>query len=463
MQSRAPFEPPPSTPPDATGLLAKMYEEQLRLRRELDALKERGDGAEHDEENAAASEKNGEEDDGRPAKERFLAWRREHPKAFLGIVLGLAVLVVGVVALILYLRTYESTDDAEIDGNISSIAPRVGGVVTGVFVVDNQYVKQGDLIAELDRSDLDVALAKAEANLALAQAQNEAETPSVPITEQTNKTSIATGGGDIATAAAQLSAAEKDVESSKARVEQAAASSRLAQMNVERSQALVKSGAVSQADLDRKTAAAQSAEAELAAAQATSASASARVAQLQAQVGVAENKLEETRANAPKQVAIQRANVSSKEAQIKAAEAALAQARLNIGYAKIVAPVSGIIGKKAVNVGDHVAIGQPIVAIVQTDDLWVTANFKETQLGKMHPGQKVRVSVDAYGKTYDATVTSLPGASGAQFSLFPPENATGNYVKVVQRLPVRIEFTKGQPGLELLRPGMSVEPKVWLK
>ena len=398
-----------------------------------------------------------------PFLERARRWRQDHPRALVGIIVGVIALVAAGIAFFLYERTFVSTDDAEIDGNISSIGARVPGVVTHVYVEDNQHVNVGDPIADLDLADLEVAVAKAEADLALAQAENEASAPAVPITEQTNKTQIANSGGDIATASAQLAAAKKDAEAAKARVDQARAQARLADVDRVRSQALVKSGAVSQADLDQKAAASEAAESEVASADSALKAAEARVAQLEAQVGEARNRLEETKANAPKQVEIQKANVTSREAQIQAAQAELAQAKQNLSYGKIVAPVSGVIGKKSVNVGDHVEPGQPLVAIVQTSDLWVTANFKETQLEKMHPGERVKVHVDAYGTTFTGKVESMPGASGAKYSLFPPENATGNYVKVVQRLPVRLRLDPNQPGLDLLRPGMSVEPKVYVR
>ncbi|MEO8878421.1 MAG: HlyD family secretion protein, partial [Polyangiaceae bacterium] len=315
----------------------------------------------------------------------------------------------------------------------------------------------------IDSADLQVAVAQAEANLALAQAQGEAQSPSVPITEQTNKTTIATGGGDVTSTAAQLAAAEKDADSARSALAKAEAENRLAQVNRERSQNLVATGAISQADLDQKAAAAAAAEAQVASAQAAVSAATQRIAQQRSEVGQAQDRLQEAKANAPKQVQIQEANVASKSAQTKAAQAALDQANLNLSYAKIVAPVSGIVGKKSVNVGDHVGPGQPLLAIVQTDALWVTANFKETQLERMHPGERVKISVDAFPGTFDANVESMPGASGAKYSLFPPENATGNYVKVVQRLPVRLSFVKGQAGLDRLRPGMSVEPKVFVR
>lgn len=398
-----------------------------------------------------------------PLRERASKWKAEHPKGFIAILLGLMFAVAGLIGLFFYMRTYESTDDAEVDGNISSLSARITGVATAVYVEDNQYVKQGQLLAEIDPSDLQVAVAQAEANLALAEAQGEAQSPAVPITVQQNRTTIATGGGDVAATSAQLAGAEKDEESARAALDKAEANNRLAQIDRERSQNLVASGAISQADLDQKAAAAQAAAAELESARAAVQASTQKIAQQKSVLGEAESRLQEARANAPKQVQIQQANVASREAQIKAAQAALDQARLNLSYTRIVAPVNGIVGKKAVNVGDHVQPGQSLFAIVQTDDLWVTANFKETQLERMHPGEKVDVGVDAFPGDLKATVESLPGASGAKYSLFPPENATGNYVKVVQRLPVRLKFEKGQAGLERLRPGMSVEPKVWVR
>ncbi len=398
-----------------------------------------------------------------PLRARAATWKGEHPKGFVAIVIGLMFAVAGAIGLFLYMRTYESTDDAEIDGNISNLSARITGVATAVYVEDNQYVKQGQLLAEIDPADLQVAVTQAEANLALAEAQGEAQTPAVPITVQQNRTTIATGGGDVAATSAQLAAAQKDSDSARAALDKAEANNRLAQIDRERSQHLVASGAISQADLDQKAAAAQAAAAELESARAAVQSATQKIAQQKSVLGEAESRLQEARANAPKQVEIQEANVASREAQIKAAQAALDQARLNLSYTRIVAPVNGIVGKKAVNVGDHVQPGQALFAVVQTDDLWVTANFKETQVERMYPGQKVKVSVDAFSGTLDATVENLPGASGAKYSLFPPENATGNYVKVVQRLPVRLKLDHGQAGLDRLRPGMSVEPKVYVR
>ena len=451
------------------ALWARLYEEQLRLREEVTRLEEqaaRGDDHGGDEKIRGSTEKPAEEADEkatkRPLRERVRAWFAEHRRARVAIPVALVLVLAGGAVLVHWLHSFESTDDAQVDADISAIGARVTGTVVRVHVTDNQYVKAGDLLVEIDPADYRVALAQAEANLAQAEAQAKAQEPSVPITQTTNATQIATSGGDVETTSAELAAAEREDESARAHLAQVEAQNRLSHTDRERAQNLVRSGALPPQELDKAVAAADAADAELAAATAALAAADKRVEQQRARVGQASTKLHEARANAPEQLEITRATLASREAQVKAARAALDRARLDLTYTEVRAPVAGIVGKKTVNVGDHVQPGQQVLAIVQTDRLWVTANFKETQLERMAPGQRARVSVDAFGATYDATVESLPGASGAKYSLFPPENATGNFVKVVQRLPVRLRFHEGQAGLERLRPGMSVEPKVYL-
>ncbi len=403
-------------------------------------------------------------EEARPSRrERIKQWRAAHPRVVWAILVGAALALIGAVALWLHLRTYVSTDDAQIDGDISSISARVSGIVTGVYVQDNQYVHAGDLLAELDRADYEVALARAEANLAQATAQTQAQLPSVPITTTTTATSRATSASDVEAATADLAAAQREVDSARARVAQAEAQDRLAHLDYQRSVQLFATRAVAQVDLDQHTASRESADAELEASRASLEAAKKHVDQQRERLRQARSRLGETVQNAPTEIDIQEANVASREASLKNAEAAVTEARLNLGYTRVVAPVNGIIGRKSVNVGNHVQPGQQLLVIVQTDRLWVTANFKETQVDDMRVGQRARVSVDAYGTDFDATVESMPGASGSRFSLFPPENATGNYVKVVQRLPVRLRLLPNQRGYQDLRPGMSVEPKVWIR
>ena len=377
-------------------------------------------------------------------------------------------LVVGVLAVViglywLYSRQFEDTDDAQIDANISNIGPRVAGTVTNVFVVENQTVKAGDPLLEIDPTDLNVALAQAKASVAQAEAQLQAEDPTVSITETSNTAAVAGASSELLSATAGLTAAQKDVDQLTARMASAEGTARLAQIERKRGEDLWKAQAIPRADFDRRVTAAETAEAEVQATKQALASARQRVSQQEAQLGATKSHLQEVRKNAPRQVETRKASVLYRQANLELARAQLSQAELNLGYAKVRTPIPGVVAKKAVNVGDHVAPGQQLVAVAQTDDLWVTANFRETQIERMKPGMSVRVHVDALGTAFSGKVESLGGATGSRLSVLPPENASGNYVKVVQRIPVRIRLDPGQAGLDRLRPGMSAEPKVRIR
>jgi membrane fusion protein (multidrug efflux system) len=381
------------------------------------------------------------------------------------IVIAVALLVAALagVAYWLYARAFEDTDDAQIDGNLSNVSSRTAGTVSSVFVVENQHVNQGDLLAELDPSDLQIAVAQAKAQVAGAQAQLEAEDPSVPITLTSNKTAVATANSDLAAAQSALAAARKDVEQLTAQLVQAEANNRTAQLEKERSQRLVAQGAVSQSDYDnRLNAAAASAAATDALGQALAA-ARDRVKQQQAQLVALQSHVVEITSNAPRQVATRQASVSVRQAALDVARAQLAQAEKLLSYAQIVAPVAGIVAKKSLAVGDYVVPGQLVIAIAPTDSFWVTANYRETQLERIRADQRARIHVDSAGLDLQGSVESIGGATGARLSVLPPENATGNYVKVVQRIPVRIRLDPGQAGLDRLRVGMSVESKVTVR
>jgi membrane fusion protein (multidrug efflux system) len=397
-----------------------------------------------------------------PLRERVRTWARGHRRAIPVALVVLAALVLGALWLLHYLSTFETTDDAQVDGNISAIGARIAGTVVAVHVENNDRVGPGDMLVELDPADYDVALAQADANLEQARHQRASEAPLVPITTVTNRTSIATAQKDVASARAELAGAVRDKDAAFARLKEAQANSQIARIELGRSEHLVDAGAVPQQDLDEHRATAEAREAAVNAERANVEVAGQRVEQARAKLAETDARLEQVRENAPTQLTQSNASVDARESAVRAAEAALDQARLNLDYARIVAPVAGIVGQKSVNVGDRVQSGQELLAIVQVEDLWVTANYKETQLRHMHPGQRADVKVDALGRTFHGSVESMPGASGARFSLLPPENATGNYVKVVQRLPVRIRLDPGQDGLDRLRPGMSVEPRVWL-
>ena len=362
----------------------------------------------------------------------------------------------------LYLQSYESTDDAQIDGPMTTIGPRVAGTVIAVHVSENQSVVPGQTLVELDPRDFAVAVDQAKAMLAQAEAQALTGNPNVQITSTTMATGIATTETDVTNAEAAVAASERDHQADLARLREAESDSAKAQADLARYKMLVAKEEVSREEYDQRAAAAQATAAAVDRYRATAASSQKEIQQRQGAVEQARVRLEQARKNAPLEVAIQRAGLNSRVAGALAARAALEQARLNLEYTKIAAPMGGIVGRKSVEVGMRVQPGQQLMALVPVEDVWVTANFKETQLRYMRPGQKARIHVDTFGRDYDGYVESLPAATGARYSLLPPENATGNYVKVVQRLPVRIRFAPGQDPEHRLRPGMSVEPKVWL-
>lgn len=374
-----------------------------------------------------------------------------------------AVILVGAVAFWLYSRTYESTDDAQVDGHLNGVTARIDGDVKAVYVEENQSVKAGELLVEFDPRDYQVAVEQAQAQLLKAQADERAENPNLPITQSTSQTNVSTSKSEVATAEAATAAAEGEQQAAQSRLLEAEANNVKAQADVARYKALVDKNEVSRSDYEQVVANAKALAASVDSARASAQAAQKVVEQRRSQLDQARSTMESAAVNAPNQVAISRATLQSKHANVAAMQAALDRAQLDLSYCKIVAPVSGVVSKRTVEVGEHVSKGERLVSISDLSDLWVTANFKESQLREMHPGQSVKISVDAYDQDFDGMVESMPGSTGSITSLLPPENATGNYVKVVQRLPVRIRFNPGQKGLDRLRPGMSVVPKVWLK
>lgn len=381
------------------------------------------------------------------------------------IVVALLIVALGIGGVLYwnYAQTYESTDDAQVDAHLNGVSARIAGTVTAIHVEENQLVQAGQLLAELDASDYSVSLEQARAEMAQKQAEVSVQNPSVPIVENANETGIDAARADVANAEATVAWAERDSAAAQARLREAEANSAKAQADVARYKALVDKDEVPRQVYDQAVANANALAAAVDSARATAEAGQKAVEQRRAQLSETEAKLTELGMNAPHELAIRRATVAAKQADANVAKTRVDMARLNLSYTRIVAPVSGIVSKRSVEVGNHVQPGQPLFLIAQVNDLWVTANFKETQLRQIRPGQKVTISVDAYGKEFSGYVDSFPAATGAITSLLPPENASGNYVKVVQRLPVRIRFNKDQAGLDKLRPGMSVEPKVWVK
>jgi membrane fusion protein, multidrug efflux system len=357
-------------------------------------------------------------------------------------------------------RHFEDTDDAAIDAEITNVSPRVAGTLIKVEVSDNQRVKAGDLVAQIDPIDFEVAVAQARAQLAQAAASYQAENPSVSMTETTNQTGLSAAEADLASAGSGVLAADREIKQLNAQLDLARSSETNARQEKARAEALLRTGAISQAELDNRTNGLDGATANVAAVSAALAGAEARMSQAQSRITSARSHVTELRSNAPLQLDVRKATVDVRQAQLELAKAQLHQAELNLGYVNIVAPVNGIVGRKSISMGDRVAPGQQMLAISRVDELWVTANFRETQVRDMHPGQPATIHVDSLELDLRGSVESIGGATGSRYSLFPPENASGNYVKVVQRLPVRIKLDPGQPGMERLRPGMSVEPEV---
>jgi membrane fusion protein (multidrug efflux system) len=382
-----------------------------------------------------------------------------------GIVVVVVVIIVLVAAGVWWRSTFsEDTDDAQVNGHLIQVSSRIAGQVMKVYVSENQMVKAGDPIAELDPKDYQVSVENAEAVLASAKANAAAAGVAVPLLTVNTGSNLGSANASVSSAQAGVAQAERQLEAVKARVAQAQANNTKAQADLERYRPLVAKDVISKQQWDAAVAAADAAKAGLADANAT---------QMAAEQGVrlAHDKLTEAQAmlkyaqTGPQQVQAQSARYKQAEAQVQQAQAQLDQAKLNLSYTKIVAPVAGIITRKSLEVNQNVSAGQNLLTLVQLDDIWVTANFKETQLRHMKAGQDVEIHVDSTGRKYNGKITQIGGATGSVLSLFPPENATGNYVKVVQRVPVRIDFTdlaKEDPDHEL-RPGLSVEPKVRIK
>jgi membrane fusion protein (multidrug efflux system) len=382
---------------------------------------------------------------------------------------GIIIVVLVILALVaagLYWRsTYtEDTDDAQVNGHLLQVSARVAGQVAKVYVDENQVVKQGDVIAELDPSDYQVAVENAAAALASAQANAAAANVNVPITTVNTGSNLTAADANLSGSHAAVAQAEQQLQAAHAHVGQLKANNVKAQADLERYRPLVEKDVISKQQFDAAVAAADAAK---------SALSDARHSEQAAEQGVQVAKEREAQAQAnlkyaqtgPEQVAAQSARAKQAEAQVQEAQAKLDQAKLNLSYTKIVAPAAGIITRKSVEINQNVAPGQNLLMLVSLEGLWVTANFKETQLRHMNAGQPVEIEVDSTGKTLHGKITQIGGATGSVLSLFPPENATGNYVKVVQRLPVRIDFTDlaSEDPQHELRPGLSVEPKVRVK
>ncbi len=387
------------------------------------------------------------------------------------------VVIVGAVVIYLWRTAGRvSTDDAQIDGHITQVAARVGGTVTKVHVQENQHVEAGTVLVELDPRDYQVAVERARAELTDAQANASGAATGIPLTEVSTVTGVRTAAGGVEEAQAGVGIADRQVEAARAQLVAAQARQRekeatavKAARDVERFKGLVAKDEIAQQQYDAAVTAAESARASADAARSD-------VTAAEAAIAVAEQRARQARGTAaqaqaalqashtgPDQVRVTKARADMANARVQQMVAALAQAELNLQRTSITAPSAGIVSRKSVEAGQVIQAGQPLFALVSQGDVWVTANFKETQLKRVQPGQRVTVKVDGLDREFDAHVDSIAAATGAKFSLLPPENATGNYVKVVQRIPVKILLEPGQDPDHRLRPGMSVAPTIYIK
>jgi len=371
-------------------------------------------------------------------------------------------------------RNRESTDDAQVDAGVTPIAARVGGTVASVEIVDNQQVKEGTVLVQIDKRDFEIALDRAKAELADAEASAAAARAGVPITSTSAASSVTNARGGVEGATSEIGASEQAIEAAKARLATAQARQREAvakaaksAKDVERFKPLLAKDEIAQQQFDAAVATANADEA-------ASESTAAQVVEAELGVRLAQSGLVQARAKlqqasaaladaqtGPDQVKATQARAASAEARAMQARAVVRQAETNLEYTTIKAPVNGIVSKKSVEPGQLIQPGQALMAVIPLDRVWITANFKETQVENIRPGQRVTIRADAYGgKTFDGKVESLAAATGSRFSLLPPDNSTGNYVKVVQRIPVRIALDTGQDPEHLLRPGMSVVPTI---
>ena len=389
------------------------------------------------------------------------SYRSAKRRRTLLILIAVAVLLVGGAFLWRYFNSYESTDDAQADVHLYPVSARISGYVVRVKVEDNQWVQKGTVLVEIDPQDYEVAAAQAQANLSNAEATAQSLNVTVPITTVNTTSQLKFTASDIENARAGIIAAERQLTAAHAQLDESEANNVRAQDDLRRYKLLVDKREVAEQIYDQALASAKSSSASVAAARANESAAGQFVAQAQSRLAQAQAN-HQSAETGPQQVSSTRSRVRAAIADVEQKRALLLQAQLNLQYTKIVAPVSGAVNKTVV-VGLNIQPGQQLLTVVPLDEVWVTANFKETQLRRMRVGQRAQIHVDSSGKTLKGHVDSIAGATGPLFSLLPPENATGNYVKIVQRIPVKIVLDQGENRDHQLRPGMNVVPDVYLQ
>lgn len=395
-----------------------------------------------------------------PNNDKETAPGAKFSKKILALVLA-AVSVLGASGYWLHVRHFVSTDDAQVDGHFAQLSTRITGTVTYVnpLAENDRFVPAGTLLLELDPSDYEAALEHAKATLETKEAQFHAAQFQLPITNASAYSQLHLAQAARQEAMAGVAAAEADLIAAQHRVQQDQSVADRAERDRVRYAALVEKREISRSYYDARATDATASAQILDSDRAAVAAAVQKIAQARSMVAQREAQIDSAR-TAPQQTSDARAQLKSAQGEMDQARADVRTAELNLSYTKIYAPVSGVVGHKTVELGHRVQPGQTLLTVVPVDDLWITANFKETQLRRMNPGQPVTVHVDSFGRDYNGQVEDMAGASGPLFSLFPPENASGNYVKIVQRFPIRIRIDRNQDPQHNLRPGMSVEAKV---
>ena len=401
----------------------------------------------------------------------------KNPRVRRGLLIFAIIAVVAGFLFWFHYRNHQSTDDAQVDGHLISISSRVPGSVLEVLVHDNESVKKGQVLAKLDPRDYQAKLDNAQAKLALAQSRVLSANVTVPLTSATTRSDVSSGSATVAAAESAYQQAQLGLQEAstsglayaEANVQKQQAAYQKAQSDLERVKPLVAKNEISQQQFDAYSAAATEAEGELTAARQSLALAQQTISVRQAQVAAAKADLERAHAGLQaaqantRQVRMSVANAASARAAVQEAQAEVETAQLNLEYTSITAPDDGVVTNKTVQVGEIVSPGQALMIVVPLRETWVTANFKETQLAHVRPGDRAEVHVDMYGKTFIGHVDSIAGATGSRLSLLPPENATGNYVKVVERIPVKIVLDPMPASEAILRPGMNVEATIITK
>jgi membrane fusion protein (multidrug efflux system) len=400
-----------------------------------------------------------------------------NPKVRRLLLIGGVVALALIIGLFVYYSGRESTDDAQVDGHITPVASKIYGRVAEVLVLDNQPVKAGQVLVKIDPRDYQAALDEAKGQLALAEADAQSAGVDVPRTRENVASGTSSADAQLLGAQASLAMAQStyeqaqtaDLAYAQANIDKSKANAELAKADLARYKPLLDKGEISQQQYDAAKANADATASSLKADQEKLGQAQRNIDVSKAQVAAAQARVEQMKAGVAaahadsKQINMRAADAQGKAAKVQQMQAAVEAASLNLSYTQLVAPVDGVVTHKQVEPGQIVQQGQGLMVVVPLQDVWVTANFKETQLRNMKPGQKAEVHVDTYGKTFEGHVDSIAGATGAVLSLLPPENATGNYVKVVQRIPVKIIVDKISPDVAVLRPGMNVDATVITK